>query len=1020
MKKHYLTFLLLAYSFVFAEAEVNFKGNERTKYNFNPQWLLQIGDCETSGKAFSDPALDDKSWKKVDLPAAFNEDEAFRVSILEHTDTIVWYRKHFRLPKSAKGQKIFVEFEGIRFGGEYWVNGKPVGMHENGVMAFGFDITEFVNYNGNNVIAARIDNSWRYKEKATGSTYQWNDRNFYANYGGIPKNVYLYVTPKLYQTLPLYSNLKSTGTYIYAREINISNKSAMVYAESEVKNESGQEKEFTFEVIIEDMDGKIVKRMTSKSVKMQPGETRIVKTGGLVENLNFWSWGYGYLYNVYTVLNVNGMPVDVVKTHTGFRKTAFRNGLFWLNDRVLQIKGYAERSTNEWPAQGMSVPAWLSDYSNRLMIESNGNTVRWMHVTPWKQDVESCDRVGLIQLMPAGDSEKDVEGRRWEQREELMRDAIIYNRNNPSIIFYEGGNEAISEAHMAELKAIRDEYDPYGGRAIGSREMLDSKVAEWGGEMLYINKSAKHPLFATEYARDEALRYNWDDYSYPYHKDGEGTKYYRSVMGEQTNRVIDTSPYNRNQDSFFKELIARWWDYYRVRPGTGKRVSSGGLNIHFHESNTHWRGKENYRRSGVVDAMRVPKDAFFAHQVMWNGWVDIEKHGSYICGHWQAPFYPPTEGKLPTPREFKDVLVVSTGDKVELFVNGKSKGFGKRSSGFLFTFENVPWESGKIEAVSYDNEGKEVSRATKETAGKPERITLKLMTAPDGFKADGADLALIEIEVVDKDGRRCPLDHTLIDFTLEGEGEWRGGIAHGKEGNYVLEKQLPVEAGVNRVLIRSTRNAGTITLTAKAEGLKTASVRFSSKAVPIQKGLSTYISGEYQPSNLAKGPTPQGTSFKMTRQQIEIVGATAGSNEKEAANSWDDNELSEWKNDGRVATGWIKYELERDAVVREIDLKLTGWRMRSYPIQIFVDNTKVWEGETAKSLGYIHIPFKPTKGRFVTIKLTGATEDKDAYDGIVEVAATAAGELDLFKDPNAANANGQLRIVEADIFEVMK
>ena len=117
----------------------------------------------------------------------------------------------------------------------------------------------------------------------------------------------------------------------------------------------------------------------------------------------------------------------------------------------------------------MSIPAWLSDYSNGLMTACNANLVRWMHVTPWKQDVESCDRVGLIQAMPAGDAEKDCVGRQWEQRKELMRDAIIYNRNNPSILFYESGNESISREHMLEMKAIRDEYDPHGGRAIGSR-----------------------------------------------------------------------------------------------------------------------------------------------------------------------------------------------------------------------------------------------------------------------------------------------------------------------------------------------------------------------------------------------------------------------------------------------------------------------------------------------------------------------------------------------------------------------
>jgi len=1020
MKKRHLVFLFLVYLFVLAKAEVTFKGNERSKYNFNRQWLMHIGDSETSGKAFTDPSLNDKAWKKVTLPRAFNEDEAFRVAIDELTDTIIWYRKYFRLPKTARGQKIFIEFEGVRFGGEFWVNGKPVGMHENGVMAFGFDITEFVNYNGDNIIAARIDNSWRYKEKATGSTYQWNDRNFNANYGGIPKNVYLHITPKLYQTLPLFSNLKTTGTYIYAREINISKQSAMIYAESEVKNETGQEKEFSFEVLIEDMDGKLVKKMTSSAVKIKAGETQTVKTGSLVENLNFWSWGYGYLYNVYTVLNVNGVAADVVKTRTGFRKTRFDKGMFWLNDRVLQVKGYAQRTSNEWPAVGMSVPPWLSDYSNRLIVEGNGNLVRWMHVTPWKQDVESCDRVGLMQAMPAGDAEKDVTGRRWEQRTELMRDAIIYNRNNPSIIFYEGGNESISEEHMAELKAIRDKYDPYGGRAIGSREMLDSKVAEYGGEMLYVNKSARHPMWATEYCRDEGLRKYWDNYSYPYHKDGEGSKYYRSTVTNEITQRPDATAYNRNQDSFFVETINRWYDYYRVRPGTGKRVSSGGANIIFSDSNTHFRGAENYRRSGEVDAMRIAKDAFFAHMIMWNGWVDIEKHGSYIAGHWEAPYNVPEAGKEPTRRDSKDVLVVSTGEKVELFVNGKSQGFGVRTSQFLFTFKNVKYEAGTVEAVSYDAAGNEVSRTKKETVSAPNRISMKLMQAPDGFKADGADLVMVEIEVLDNEGRRCPLANNMITFNLKGEAEWRGGIAQGKEGNYILDKVLPVEAGINRVLIRSTEKAGKVTLTATSDGLKSASLNFSSKSVPVQNGLSTYISGEYQPSNLSRGETPKTPSFTVKRISVDIVAATAGSNEAEVAYSFDDNELSEWKNDGRLSTGWIKYELERDAVVNEVDLKLTGWRMRSYPIQIFVDNTKVWEGETAKSLGYINILFKPTFGRFITIKLIGSAQDKDAFGGIVEVAAKTAGELDLFKDLNAAKVDGQLRIVEADIFEVIK
>jgi Beta-galactosidase/beta-glucuronidase len=237
-------------------AQSAFKGNERTKYNFNSKWLLKIGDVKNAReKNFSD-----KKWKEVTLPHAFNENEAFRIQIYEHTDTIVWYRKHFRLPSNAKDKKIFIEFEGIRFGGEFYVNGKSVGIHENGVMAFGFDITNLVNYDKENVIAARIDNSWKYKERATGSGYQWNDKNFNANYGGIPKNVYLHVTSKLYQTLPLYSNLKTIGTYIYAREIDITKKSANIFAETEVCNEFTMSKTFTLEMQIEDLDGKIIKK----------------------------------------------------------------------------------------------------------------------------------------------------------------------------------------------------------------------------------------------------------------------------------------------------------------------------------------------------------------------------------------------------------------------------------------------------------------------------------------------------------------------------------------------------------------------------------------------------------------------------------------------------------------------------------------------------------------------------------------------------------------------------------------
>lgn len=970
---------------------INIQASERKKYNFNSEWKLRIGDFPKA----KDTKFDDSKWKQVTLPHAFNEDEAFKLSIEQLTDTVVWYRKSFQIPELKSNQKVFVEFEGVRQRGDFYLNGHYLGKHENGVMAVGFDLTPHIK-EGENVIAVRTDNDWMYREEGTNSKFQWNDRNFNANYGGIPKNVFLYVTDNVYQTLPLYSNLKTTGVYVYAQDFDIQGRKATIHAESEVRNDSKATRQFSYQVTILDADGKLMKTFQGDKVTLKAGETKTVKASAILHNLHFWSWGYGYLYTVKTALkDDNNQIFDEVSTRTGFRKTRFAEGKIWLNDRVIQMKGYAQRTSNEWPAVGLSVPAWLSDFSNDLMVKGNANLVRWMHATPWKQDVESCDRVGLIQAMPAGDAEKDREGRQWEQRVELMRDAIIYNRNNPSILFYECGNKAISREHMIEMKAVRDKYDPFGGRAIGSREMLDIREAEYGGEMLYINRSEHHPMWATEYCRDEGLRKYWDEYSYPFHKEGDGPLY----------KGQPATDYNRNQDELAITMIARWYDYWRERPGTGNRVSSGGTKIIFSDTNTHYRGAENYRRSGVTDAMRIEKDAFYAHQVMWDGWVDTEKDQTYIIGHWNYP-----------DNTVKPVQVVSTGEEVELFLNGNSLGKGKRQYNFLFTFDNVAFKPGKLEAVSYNKAGKEISRYAVNTAGEPASLKLTAIQNPEGFHADGADMTLIQVEVVDKDGQRCPLDNRTIQFTLKGQAEWRGGIAQGKN-NHILDTNLPVECGINRALIRSTTAAGKVTLTAQAKGLLSASLTLETVPVKVTGGLSTYLPQATLKGRLDRGETPSTPSYKDSKKGVRIVSAKAGSNNNDAEKSYDDIELTEWKNDGKLSTAWITYTLERDAEIDDICIKLQGWRSRSYPLEVYAGNTLIWSGNTDKSLGYIHLNVeKPVRANTITIRLKGNTSDKDAFGQIIEVEAIAANTMELEK----SSSKHQLRIIEVEFLETIK
>ena len=988
------------------------------RYNFNADWRFALGK-EMKG---SSSKTDDSTWETVTLPHAFNAAEAFSRNCAELSDTVMWYRKHFVLPTSAKGKKILVEFEGVRFGARVFINGKELGWHENGVMAFGMDLTPYIKYNGENVLSVMVDNDWKYKEhlkfprakdgKEVRSGYQWNDKNFYCNYGGINKNVWLHILNPVYQTLPLYSNLGTTGVYVYASDIDIPSATATVHAESQVINSSTTPQTITYRVSLLDNEGKQVSSFTGESLSVAAGDTVILSVEKRVSGLHFWSWGYGYLYTVVSELVCNGQIIDSQRIETGFRKTAFHDGIVYLNDRAIQMKGFAQRSTNEWPAIGISLPAWMSDYSNSLILGCNGNFVRWMHVTPCKQDIRSFDRLGLMMAMPAGDAEKDVDDRRWDHRVMLMRDAIIYNRNNPSILFYEGGNNQISEEHMAELKAVRDAYDPHGGRAIGSRNMLDSKIAEYGGEMLYINRSATKPMFMMEYNRDEGIRRYWDEWSYPYHKEGEGPLY----------RGAHTAAYNHNQDGLAVENIVRWNEYFLARPGTGNRVNSGGAKIIFSDSNTHARGEKSYRTSGDVDAMRIAKDSWYCHRVMWNGWVDIEADETYIIGHWNYE-----AGDADGHPVVKPVYVCSTGDDVELFLNGKSLGHGERSHTFLFTFPAVSWKTGTLRAVSY-REGKEVSSYAIETVGKPVALRMHWIEAP-ALRADGADIRIAEIEAVDKKGHRCPLAHDMLHFQLSGEATWLGGVSgivseeekainaaakpEGEEGiiaegghshdtNGILSDSLMLEAGVIRVMVRTTTKPGKITLTASTPAYKAVSLSIESEACPVKNGFYTDANGQpveadlaaTLPHYLAHGATPATPSYSNHYTTVPVRDITVAVNDSLKWRMVDDNEYngksepSKWRSDGHIENAWIKVVLDHPAAIRQLVLRPDNFRTTSYPLQVYANGELVWEGYTDKCLGYCYLNFTKT---VVTdqyeIRMVGPATVKEAFGSMTELAA---------------------------------
>jgi hypothetical protein len=255
----------------------------------------------------------------------------------------------------------------------------------------------------------------------------------------------------------------------------------------------------------------------------------------------------------------------------------------------------------------------------------------------------------------------------------------------------------------------------------------------------------------------------------------------------------------------------------------------------------------------------------------------------------------------------------------------------------------------------------------------------------------------------------------MIDFTLEGAAEWRGGIAQGPN-NYILSKSLPVEGGINRVILRSLPQAGDIELIAMSNGLKSNSIKFASKPFTQENGLSLTKPSDGLASNLDRGATPLTSSYSISRIPLEVKSVRAGSNQNLAASSFDDNERTDWNNDGNLSTAWIEYELKKASNLSEITMKLNNFRTRSYPILITVDGKEVFRGNTERNLGYVTIPFTPIKGKNVKIELID-NKDVNLVGDVFGMEEVGGKKLDDGVARDDIQAKGRLSILEIEFYE---
>ncbi len=288
----------------------------RKVLDFNVGWKFFKGDA---AGAF-EPSFDDSKWTDVSTPHTFNDTDSY-TAIISHGggdrrawSGVVWYRKHFKLPASARDGKVFLELEGLKQAGRFWVNGKFAGRYENGVTPLGLDLTGLVHFgDAENVIAVKVDNSDSYTEEATGTGFEWMGRAFNPNYGGLNHDIRLHLTGKIYQTLPLYENLKTTGIYLYGSDFDVKNRSCDVNVEAQVRNESGDSQSIMLSAFVVDADGNVRAKFESEASDLVSGQSEIFTAVGKLADAKFWSDATPYLYDVYTMLAVNGKIVDVLQ-----------------------------------------------------------------------------------------------------------------------------------------------------------------------------------------------------------------------------------------------------------------------------------------------------------------------------------------------------------------------------------------------------------------------------------------------------------------------------------------------------------------------------------------------------------------------------------------------------------------------------------------------------------------------------------------------------------------------------------
>ena len=763
--------------------------DDNWKFHFgnasNPSKDFNYGIATVFSKAMSerntaiDQSFNDSAWRSVNLPHDWAVELPFAESsnydVAQHgykpigglfpETSIGWYRKHFSLSSKDSGQRFHIQFDGVFRDASFWINGFYLGNNKSGYMGVSYDITDFLNFNKENVLVVRVD-AVQYEG--------W----FYEG-AGIYRHVWLKKVNNIH--------VADDGIFLHS---SVTGNKAVIAAETEIENKSETLQNITVQTCLLDRGGKKIICSAEQKIII-PGEGAISVNQNLsVYNPHLWSLDDPYLYRVAVTIKQNGKLLDEVINRYGIRTITVKPGGVFLNGKHIKIKG--TNNHQDHAGVGSALPDFLQYYRIRLLKDMGCNSIRTSHNPPTPELLDACDSLGMLVL---DETRLLNSGTEYIQQ---FKKLLYRDRSRTCVYMWSIGNEEAGVQRNSHGKRIAETLVEIQKRTDPSRTC--TYAADMGNEYNGINEII--PVRGFNYREYSVADYHRD---HPLHP----------IIGTEMGSTVTTRGiYEKDTVRCYVpdiDSIAPWW---ASKAETWWKLAAennywlGGYiwtGFDYRGEPTPYQWPNINSHFGVMDVCGFPKNIYYYYQSWWS-----DKDVLHISPHWNW------KGKEGQPVK---IWIYSNADEVELFINEKSLGkkLMPRNSHLQWT---VNYEPGILKAVAY--KGKRTFSAKQETSD--EAAGINTVSYKTTMLADGRDVTVINISAVDKNNREVPDANNLISFTIKGDAKILG-VGNGDPSSHepdICEDgkwQRKLFNGKCQVIVQSGKNSDTIVLEAKSNGL---------------------------------------------------------------------------------------------------------------------------------------------------------------------------------------------------------